>query len=136
MERSTPRGKWKSRFGLGRRTSQKNKILLAGGPEEPDNGEARNLTAKRNQRVGGKGDKKQQQKGGNRKLNIKTDFRKESRDASDTSNPQSPYSNDSYLAAEVSSSDWWMRKSCGASADYSSHDYHLNTLSVFLFQFW
>lgn len=101
MEKATPR--WKNRLGFGRK-SKANLVLTAPAPEEPDSGEARSLMAKRAQRLAAKPEKK---KGGNmiRKLQIKTSFRKESRDASDTSpsNPQSPYSNDSVLTIEVSS---------------------------------
>ncbi len=99
MEKPTPR--WKNRLGFGRKS--KANLVLNAAPEEPDSGEARSLMAKRAQRLAAKPDKK---KGGNmiRKLQIKTSFRKESRDASDTSpsNPQSPYSNDSFLTVEVS----------------------------------
>lgn len=102
-------GKWKARFGLGRRNSKKNIIIKANAgapaPEEPDNGEAR----KRGLVINSKNkspDKKSllnRNSNNNHKLSIKTDFRKESRDASDTSNPQSPaaYSHDSYLTMEV-----------------------------------
>lgn len=102
MEKSTPR-KWKSRLGFGRKkaVTGNNKAFFST-PVEADNGEARSLSTKRNQRLQQKSEKK---RGGNmiRKLQIKTRNMRESRDASDTSNPQSPYSNDSY---EVSKK-WW-----------------------------
>lgn len=88
-------GKWKARFGLGRKN---NKV-----PEESDNGEARSLSAKRNQRLNGKTEK---QKSGSmiRKLNVRTSKNVESRDAQESSpsNPQSPFSDDSFVTVEVS----------------------------------
>lgn len=90
--------------GTGRRNSKKGLVILSAAPppEEPDNGEARSLQAKKNQRLQAKPDKK---RGGSmiRMLQIKTSFRKqESRDASESSpsNPQSPYSNDSYITVD------------------------------------
>lgn len=132
MEKATPRGTWKSRFGLGRRSSQKNKLLnamaadaaVAGAPPlEPDHGAGRTLfggagagaaatnrgTPRNNNNKGNKSNagKRGTSSSFMQKLHIKTEFRKESRDASDTSNPQSPnHSNndhDSYLSIEVSS---------------------------------
>lgn len=101
MEKATVTPRWKNRLGFGRK-SKANLVLNAPTPpEEPDSGEGRSLATKRAQRLAAKPEKK---KGGNmiRKLHVKTSFRKESRDASDTSNPQSPYSNDSVLTVEVS----------------------------------
>lgn len=98
---TTPKngGKWKARFGLGRRNSKP--------PEEADDGEARSLSAKRNQRLGSKNESRKSAAaaagGMIRKINIKTSFRKESRDAQESSqsNPQSPFSeDDSFVTVE------------------------------------
>ena len=103
MEKATatpPR--WKNRLGFGRKSKANLFLNAPAPPEEPDSGEGRSLATKRAQRLAAKPEKK---KGGNmiRKLQVKTSFRKESRDASDSSpsNPQSPYSNDSVLTVEV-----------------------------------
>ena len=94
-------GKWKARFGLGRRNSK------GAPPVEEDNGEARSLSAKRNQRLTTPKEKKTS---GSfmRKLNVKTETPRgknaESRDAQESSpsNPQSPLSDESFMSVEVS----------------------------------
>ena len=107
-EKSSSRhsGRWKSRFGIGKRNKKAAKKgknddtegLLSSG--ETDDVAARSLSAKRNQRAAAKPEKKGRSI--IRKLNIKTSVGKDVK-ASDPSpsNPQSPYSNDSYVTVEV-----------------------------------
>lgn len=108
----TTRGGWKNRF---KRRGSSSKQLLALSqqpPTEDDNGAARSLSAKRSQRM---------KKGGGLIRKIKTSFtkdknaatggsiggfdsssfRRDESDASPISNPQSPFSTESFVTVEV-----------------------------------
>jgi hypothetical protein len=128
VERATPRGsgKWKNRFGLLRGSKDKQQQQQQP-PEENDRGEARSLSAKRNQqrratRNNNSHKSSNTNNGGGgggliRKLKtLNNSFRKEPRPIrninvtvnveassdSSPSNPQSPFSTDSFVTVEVS----------------------------------
>eukprot|EP00934_Nitzschia_sp_Nitz4_P003432 Nitzschia sp. Nitz4//scaffold28_size193895//74149//77043//NITZ4_001650-RA/size193895-augustus-gene-0.306-mRNA-1//-1//CDS//3329545937//3422//frame0 len=91
---TSTRGKWKPRWGIGRRNKK------ATSPEEPDHGDSRRLSnTKRNQHIKGTiapTVAPTTPQGKLFKKSVKPGNAKESRDASDTMNPQSPFSNDSF----------------------------------------